>query len=127
MTHVMTIARHTLVVPKNLLITLVKGYRLFLSPSLGTGCRFEPTCSAYSLAALQQHGAIAGTYLTLGRLARCHPWCDGGLDPVKPQFSYLPSSWFFVGSSANKDNSRSRLFSRLVTPVTDTISEKNPS
>jgi putative membrane protein insertion efficiency factor len=65
-----------------LLVGLVKGYRLLLSPWLGSSCRFTPTCSAYSLEALQSHGAAAGTYLTLRRLARCHPWCDGGHDPV---------------------------------------------
>jgi len=64
------------------LMGLVKAYRLFLSPWLGSACRFEPTCSAYSLQALQAHGAAAGTYLTLARLARCHPWCAGGHDPV---------------------------------------------
>lgn len=65
-----------------LLIALVRGYRLLLSPWLGASCRFEPTCSAYALEALERHGAAAGSYLTLRRLARCHPWCDGGLDPV---------------------------------------------
>jgi uncharacterized protein len=65
-----------------LLIGLVKGYRLLLSPWLGSSCRFAPTCSAYSLQALEQHGAAAGTYLTLARLVRCHPWCEGGHDPV---------------------------------------------
>jgi uncharacterized protein len=64
------------------LIALVKGYRLLLSPWLGSSCRFTPTCSAYSLEALERHGAAAGTYLTLARLVRCHPWCDGGPDPV---------------------------------------------
>jgi len=73
------------------LIALVKGYRLLLSPWLGSSCRFTPTCSAYSLQALEQHGAAGGTYLTLARLVRCHPWCEGGHDPVpgqiaKPQF-----------------------------------------
>ena len=70
--------------PQRGLIVLVKGYRLFLSPWLGSGCRFEPTCSAYSLQALQQHGAARGSYLTLRRLVRCQPWCDGGHDPVPP-------------------------------------------
>jgi len=75
------------------LIALVKGYRLLLSPWLGSSCRFAPTCSAYSIEALEKHGAAAGTYLTVARLARCHPWCDGGHDPVpleKPRlFSHL--------------------------------------
>ena len=65
-----------------LLIGLVRGYRLLLSPWLGSSCRFEPTCSAYSLQALQTHGAASGSYMTLARLARCHPWCAGGPDPV---------------------------------------------
>lgn len=65
-----------------LLIGVVKGYRLLLSPWLGSACRFTPTCSAYALQALERHGAGAGSYLTLARLARCHPWCDGGHDPV---------------------------------------------
>lgn len=67
---------------RTVLITLVKGYRLLLSPWLGSSCRLEPTCSAYSLQALEQHGAAAGSYLTLARLVRCHPWCAGGHDPV---------------------------------------------
>lgn len=67
---------------KALLVGLVKGYRLLLSPWLGSSCRFEPTCSAYSLQALERHGALAGSYLTLSRLGRCHPWCAGGHDPV---------------------------------------------
>lgn len=79
-----------------LLIALVRAYRLLLSPWLGTACRFEPTCSAYALTALQSHGAMIGGYLTLRRLARCHPWCAGGHDPVPAQpprlFSFLPSS-----------------------------------
>lgn len=70
---------------QSILIAVVKGYRLFLSPWLGSSCRFEPTCSRYSLDALQQHGAAAGAYLTVARLARCHPWCQGGLDPVPAQ------------------------------------------
>jgi uncharacterized protein len=64
------------------LIALVKGYRLLLSPWLGSSCRFTPSCSVYSLEALQRHGAAAGTYLTLARLVRCHPWCEGGHDEV---------------------------------------------
>ncbi len=64
------------------LMALVRGYRLLLSPWLGSSCRFEPTCSIYSLQALEQHGAARGSYLTLRRLARCHPWCAGGHDPV---------------------------------------------
>lgn len=94
--------------PQRGLIALVKGYRLLLSPWLGSGCRFEPSCSAYSLQALQEHGAARGSYLTLRRLARCQPWCDGGHDPVPPATSRP-------------------LFSRLVTPDASPPSKKTPS
>ena len=67
---------------KTSLMALVKTYRLLLSPWLGSSCRFEPSCSVYSLQALERHGAATGSYLTLARLARCHPWCAGGCDPV---------------------------------------------
>lgn len=70
--------------PQRLLLALVKGYRLFFSAWLGSSCRFAPSCSAYALQALEQHGAGVGSYLTLRRLARCHPWCAGGDDPVPP-------------------------------------------
>ncbi len=71
--------------PRRLLILLVRAYRLLLSPWLGSACRFEPTCSRYAIDALQQHGAAAGSALMLARLARCHPWCAGGCDPVPTQ------------------------------------------
>ncbi len=71
--------------PRQALIGVVRGYRLLLKPWLGNACRFEPTCSAYALAALQQHGAVAGSWLTARRILRCHPWCDGGCDPVPDQ------------------------------------------
>jgi putative membrane protein insertion efficiency factor len=86
-----------------LLVGLVKGYRLLLSPWLGSACRFEPTCSVYALGALQNHGAAAGSYLVLSRLARCHPWCDGGLDPVPTQKPRLFSR--FIPSSSEKNSS----------------------
>lgn len=68
--------------PQQALILLVKGYRLLLKPWLGQACRFEPTCSQYSLTALERHGAVIGASLTAGRLLRCHPWCHGGFDDV---------------------------------------------
>lgn len=70
--------------PRRLLVGMVKFYRLFLSAWLGSSCRFSPTCSAYALQALESHGAAAGSYLALRRIARCHPWCAGGNDPVPP-------------------------------------------
>jgi len=70
---------------RRLLMALVRGYRLLLSPWLGSACRFEPTCSVYALQALERHGAGWGSYLTASRLLRCQPWCAGGHDPVPPQ------------------------------------------
>jgi uncharacterized protein len=85
--------------PQRGLIALVQGYRLLLSPSLGSGCRFTPTCSAYTLDALKQHGAAGGSYLAAARIVRCHPWCDGGHDTVPAQIKapklfsrWLPSA-----------------------------------
>ncbi|MCK6425453.1 MAG: membrane protein insertion efficiency factor YidD [Burkholderiaceae bacterium] len=70
--------------PRALLILPVRGYRLLLSPWLGSSCRFEPTCSAYTLTALRRHGALRGGLLGAARIGRCHPWCAGGHDPVPP-------------------------------------------
>ncbi|WP_374563502.1 membrane protein insertion efficiency factor YidD [Ideonella sp.] len=69
-------------VPRLALVLLLRGYRLLLSPWLGNQCRFAPSCSVYGIEALQRHGALAGTYLTAARVLRCHPWCEGGCDPV---------------------------------------------
>ena len=67
------------------LIGLIKAYRLVLSPWLGSSCRFTPTCSAYALQAVQDYGALGGSYLGASRVLRCHPWCAGGHDPVPPK------------------------------------------
>jgi putative membrane protein insertion efficiency factor len=78
--------------PQRALTTLVRGYRFLLSPWLGSACRFEPTCSAYALQALEQHGAARGSYLAAARLLRCNPWCAGGHDPVPTRLFPRPSS-----------------------------------
>lgn len=91
---------------RDLLIALLKGYRLLLSPWLGSACRFEPTCSRYGIEALERHGAAAGTYLTLRRLARCHPWCDGGCDPVPADKPGLFTALTRDGASASSNKPR---------------------
>jgi putative membrane protein insertion efficiency factor len=117
--------RVALRLPQNVLITLVKSYRLLLSPTLGSACRFEPSCSAYSLQSLQKHGAAVGTYLTLGRLVRCHPWCNGGLDQVPEKVNFRLSAWFSVGRSAGQSDQN--LSPKLFTSVTALPSEKKSS
>ena len=60
----------------------VRAYRLLLSPWVGNSCRYQPTCSAYALDALEKHGAVRGAWLAVRRIARCHPWGGSGFDPV---------------------------------------------
>lgn len=67
---------------KSVLIALLKGYRLLLSPWWGNQCRFTPTCSVFAIEALERHGAWRGTWLSMRRVSRCHPWRSGGYDPV---------------------------------------------
>ena len=66
------------------LTAAITGYRRFISPLLGPHCRFAPSCSAYALEAVREHGALRGSWLTVRRLARCHPFNPGGFDPVPP-------------------------------------------
>lgn len=86
--------------PQRFLVALVRGYRYALSPWLGSSCRFEPTCSAYALGALSRHGALAGSVLTIGRIARCHPWCAGGHDPVPLRTPRLFTRWLAKPAAA---------------------------
>ena len=69
---------------RHVLIALVRVYQTLLSPLLGANCRFHPTCSAYSVEALQVHGVWRGLLLSLRRISKCHPWGDSGYDPVPP-------------------------------------------
>lgn len=72
------------------LIALVRGYQLTLSGWVGWQCRFVPSCSNYSIEALQRHGALKGTWLTVARLLRCHPVGGCGYDPVPEEFRWFP-------------------------------------
>ena len=66
------------------LMALISGYRRFISPLLGPRCRFAPSCSAYALEAVREHGALRGTWLAVRRIGRCHPFNTGGVEPVPP-------------------------------------------
>ncbi len=65
-----------------LLLIPIKFYQLLISPLLGSNCRFDPTCSQYSYDAIKEHGMLAGSILSAKRIGKCHPWHDGGFDPV---------------------------------------------
>lgn len=67
---------------RRVLIGIIKLYRYLLSPFVGQHCRFTPTCSEYATEAIELHGALKGSWLTLRRLSRCHPFHTGGFDPV---------------------------------------------
>jgi putative membrane protein insertion efficiency factor len=68
---------------KSVLIALIRGYQLAVSPLLPPSCRFTPTCSEYTMEAIKKYGALRGSYLGARRLLRCHPFHPGGYDPVK--------------------------------------------
>ena len=72
---------------KYIFIFLIKCYKKFISPLFPATCRFTPTCSSYAIEALQVHGVIKGLYLSVKRILRCNPFCDGGYDPVPPKIS----------------------------------------
>jgi len=61
---------------------LIRGYQLVISPLLGPRCRFYPSCSHYAIEAIETHGTLRGVWLTIKRISRCHPWHEGGFDPV---------------------------------------------
>ena len=61
---------------------IIRTYQLLLSPVLGNNCRFHPNCSTYAIEAINQHGTMVGAWLAAKRIARCHPWHSGGIDPV---------------------------------------------
>ncbi len=67
---------------RHLFIIPVRLYQLIISPMLPPSCRFTPTCSQYAIEALEKHGVVKGGWLTLKRIARCHPWGGSGYDPV---------------------------------------------
>jgi len=70
------------------LLRLIAAYRYLLSPWVGNNCRYWPTCSEYAREAIEQHGAARGSYLAARRLARCHPYGRGGVDPVPAAFAW---------------------------------------
>jgi putative membrane protein insertion efficiency factor len=84
---------------KWLAIKLVRGYQLLLSPFLGNNCRFYPSCSNYTVIAIQRFGVLKGSWISLLRILRCHPRSCGGIDPVPEQWP----GWLYSGNVQDPD------------------------
>ena len=92
--------------PRLVLLTLVRGYRLLFSPWIGNVCRYYPSCSHYALDALNRHGALGGTALAAWRVLRCNPWSLGGCDPVP---DHNPLQGLFTRLPLTPDSSQKKL------------------
>ena len=78
----MSLARRLSGLARRSVSGLIRGYALFLSPFLGNNCRYYPSCSAYTREAVEKHGVWRGLWLGMRRIGRCHPFHEGGYDPV---------------------------------------------
>ena len=79
-----------LLIPRDAAIAVLTAYRAVISPIYGEVCKYYPSCSAYAVGAIQQHGAVRGSFLAVARIGRCHPWAQGGIDdvPLRDDFRY---------------------------------------
>ena len=75
---------------RRIMIFLLSCYKALISPFLGDNCRFYPSCSNYAMEAIETHGVLKGSYLAIKRLSKCHPWHEGGIDPVPSCHSPSP-------------------------------------
>lgn len=73
---------------RKMIIGPIWAYRYFISPFLGSNCRYYPSCSAYAIESVEKHGAIAGGWIAFKRIIRCHPWHEGGVDPVPEKINH---------------------------------------
>lgn len=87
-----------LLLPRNAAVLVLRMYRAVISPLYGDVCRYYPSCSAYTLTAIQQRGLVVGTYYGIRRIARCHPWARGGVDdpPLSSRHTYRVTPFGFV-------------------------------
>ncbi len=86
-----------LLIPRNIGVLLIRGYRAVISPLYGDVCRYHPSCSAYGLGSVQQRGLLVGAALTAWRIVRCNPWSPGGIDDVHAanhdRYRVTPFGW----------------------------------
>jgi putative membrane protein insertion efficiency factor len=80
--------------PRNVAVVLLRGYRAVVSPLYGDVCRYYPSCSSYTLQAIQRYGLLRGSFYGARRIARCHPWAPGGVDDIpergRPKYAVTP-------------------------------------
>jgi len=74
--------RFVWLLPRNVLVAILRLYRAVISPLYGDVCRYYPSCSSYAMQSIQHYGVIRGIWMGTRRLARCHPWAEGGIDDV---------------------------------------------
>lgn len=95
-----------LLVPRNAAVLMLRGYRAVVSPLYGDVCRYYPSCSAYTLQAIQEYGVVVGAYFGARRILRCHPWAAGGVDDVplkkKRHYRVTPFGFVVVATSQGK-------------------------
>jgi len=91
--------RRVLLMPRNVVIALLRAYRFAISPLYGDVCRYHPSCSRYALESVQQSGVIVGGVLAAARIVRCNPWSRGGVDDPAQRLrpSYRVTKFGFVG------------------------------
>jgi uncharacterized protein len=96
-------ASFVLLLPRNCAVVILRGYRAVISPLYGDVCRYYPSCSRYTLEAIQEYGLIRGTALGAWRILRCHPWAKGGVDDVPHRHShgFTETTFGFVVSSGH--------------------------
>lgn len=92
-----------LLVPRNVCVVILRIYRAVISPLYGDVCRYYPSCSAYTLLAIQEYGVIRGSVMGALRIARCHPWAAGGVDdvPLRARQKYAVTRFGFVVASSH--------------------------
>jgi putative membrane protein insertion efficiency factor len=89
--------------PRNICVIILRLYRALISPLYGDVCRYYPSCSAYTLRAIQEYGVLRGTTMGAIRIARCHPWAAGGIDdvPLRRREKYAITRFGFVVASSH--------------------------